>query len=118
MMNFKGKQIYLACGATDMRNSIEGLSSAVESRFKLSPMTEAIFVFCNASRNRLKILEWDGDGFWIHYKWLERGKFPWADESGGEKTMTLTQKELDYLLGVGKVKLKFERINYSDRITV
>ena len=118
MMNFKGKQIYLACGATDMRNSIDGLSAAVRSRFEVNPMSNAIFIFCNGMKDRLKILEWDGDGFWLHYKRLERGSFPWPDESGGEKTMALTQRELEYLLSGEKLRLKFARIDYSERITV
>jgi transposase len=117
-MNFKGKAIYLACGDTDMRNSIDGLTSVVESSFKLSPMSNAIFVFCNAGRNRLKILEWDGDGFWVHYKRLERGKFPWPDASNGESTMSLSPQELEYLLGGEKLKLKLARLDYSERISV
>lgn len=118
MMNFKGKAVYLACGATDMRNNIDGLSAAVERSFNLSPMSNAIFVFCNGKRNKLKILEWDGDGFWLHYKRLERGVFPWPSKSNGESTMTLSQQELEYLLSGEKLKLKFARIDYAKRISI
>jgi transposase len=85
MLNFKGKSIYLACEATDMRSNIDGLASVVQNSFKLTPTSDAVFVFCNATRDRLKILEWDGDGFWLHYKRLERGRFPWPDKSDDEK---------------------------------
>ena len=115
MMNFKGKRIYLACGATDMRNSIDGLAAVVQNSLGLTAASNAIFVFCNASRDRLKILEWDSDGFWLHYKRLERGRFPWPEVSGNEKTMTLSMSELEYLLGGEKLKLKFDRIDYSGR---
>jgi len=115
MLDFKGKRIYLACGATDMRNNIGGLSAVVQNSFKLTPTSDAIFVFCNAGRNRLKILEWDGDGFWLHYKRLERGRFPWPQKSGGEKTMALSRQELEYLLGGEKLKLRFNRIDFSGR---
>ena len=118
MLNFKGKQIYLACGATDMRNNIDGLAASVQNRFKLTPTSDAIFVFCNGARDKLKILEWDGDGFWLHYKRLERGRFPWPEKSGNEKTMTLNQRELEYLLGGSKLKLRFERIDYGGHVTV
>ena len=118
MLSFKGKQIYLACGATDMRNNIDGLAAVVQNRFKLSPTSNGVFVFCNAMKDRLKILEWDGDGFWLHYKRLERGRFPWPEASGVEKSMTLSQRELEYLLSGEKLRLKFDRIDYSGRALV
>ena len=116
--SYKGKDIYLACGATDMRNEIDGLAAVVQSSFKLTPASNAIFIFCNASRDRLKILEWDGDGFWLHYKRLERGRFPWPEKSGDEKTMMLSQHELEQLLGESKLRQKFDRIDYSGRALV
>ena len=57
MMRFQGKKIYLACGSTDMRKAINGLAAMVEYSFQLDPFTEALFIFCNGSRDRLKILE-------------------------------------------------------------
>jgi transposase len=65
----------LACGKTDMRKGINGLSALVEIGYNLDPFGDALFVFSNGIRTRLKILEWDGDGFWLHLKRLERGRF-------------------------------------------
>lgn len=62
MLSFTGKRVYLACGKTDMRKQINGLAELVASSFRLDPFDEAIFVFCNGHRDRIKILEWDGDG--------------------------------------------------------
>ena len=118
MLTFKGKEIYLACGATNMQNGIDGLAAVVQNSFRLTAASNAIFVFCNAGRNKIKILEWDGDGFWLHYKRLERGRFPWPERSGDEKTMTLSQQELEYLLGGAKLKLRFDRIDFAGRVTV
>jgi len=101
-----------------MSAGIDALSSVVQSRFKLTPTSDAIFVFCNAGRDKLKILEWDGDGFWLHYKRLERGRFPWPEKSGDEKTMTLSHRELEYLLEGSKLKQRFERIDYGGRAFV
>jgi transposase len=67
--------IYLACGDTDMRKSINGLVSLVGNSFELDPFKEALFVFCNRQHNRLKILTWEDNGFWLHFKRLERGHF-------------------------------------------
>jgi len=65
MLRLEGKRVYLACGRTDMRKSIDGLAMIVESSFRLDPFSGALFVFCNRRRDRIKILEWDGDGFWV-----------------------------------------------------
>lgn len=63
-----GKRIYLACGATDLRKSIDALSAIARESFHLDPYSDTIFVFCNRNRDIVKILEWDGDGFWLHMK--------------------------------------------------
>jgi len=75
MLRFGEKKVYLACGVTDMRKSINGLSAIVENSFKLNPFDEAVFVFCNRSRDRVKILMWDHDGYWLYFKRLEKGHF-------------------------------------------
>ena len=114
MLNMAGKRVFLACGQTDMRKQINGLSAIVESSFKLDPFDGALFVFCNRSRDRIKILEWDGDGFWLYFKRLEKGRFKWPAE-GEEATMTLTGEELSYLLGGTQVELKLKRNTVLER---
>jgi len=112
MLKFEG-QVYLACGKTDMRKSINGLMAIVEGSFKLSPFDGALFVFCNGHRDRIKILEWDGDGFWLYFKRLEKGHFRWpAAESA---TMTLTGDELSTLLNGTRVELKLKRNEVFER---
>ena len=108
MLSVTGRRIYLACGHTDMRKSINGLSAIIESGFQLNPFDSALFVFCNRSRDRLKILEWDTDGFWIYFKRLEKGHFQWPTASD-ERTMTLSQDEFEHLIGSTKVIQKIRR---------
>jgi len=114
MLSFEGKSIYLACGVTDMRKSINGLMMLVENNFNLDPFADAIFVFCNRKRDRLKILEWDGDGFWLYFKRLEKGHFRWP-QLGDDPTMTLSDRELSVLLGGVKVELKLKRNEVLER---
>jgi transposase len=112
-MNEK-RHVYLACGYTDMRKSINGLMNIVQASFLLDPFSEDLFVFCNRNRDRLKILEWDGDGFWLYFKRLEKGHFRWP--TAGEKaTMTLTGEELKMLLGGVRVELKIRRNEVFER---
>ena len=114
MLNLSGKRVYLACGGTDMRKSINGLTAIVEGSFELDPFDGALFVFCNRSRNRVKIIEWDGDGFWLYFKRLEKGHFRWP-EPGDEATMTLTGEELSFLLGGTRIELKLKRTEVFER---
>lgn len=76
-------QVYLALGPTDLRKSIDGLALIVKERFKLDPFSRNLYVFCNRKRDKIKILEWDTSGFWLHYKRLEKDKFRWPDNIEG-----------------------------------
>ena len=58
-------RVYLACGSTDMRKSIDGLAAMVSFGFKLDVFGDSLFVFCNRGRDKLKILYWDTNGFWL-----------------------------------------------------
>jgi len=114
MLMLEGKRVFLACGATDMRKSINGLSVIVEYCLKLNPYDGALFVFCNRNRDRIKILEFDVDGFWLHFKRLEKGRFRWP-APGEDATMALSGEELAYLLGGTRVELKLKRTDIFSR---
>ena len=114
LLNLSGKKVYLACGKTDMRKSINGLSEIVVNSFNLDLFGGALFVFCNGCRNRLKILVWDGDGFWLLFKRLEKGRFRWP-AAHSEATLTLTAEELSILLGGARVELKLRRNEVFER---
>ena len=92
-------RIYLAVGATDMRKGFEGLYGLVRDRLQGSPLSGHVFLFCNAARNRLKLLVWDGSGLWICAKKLSRGRFCWPQPRAGEVKVVLSHEELAMLLG-------------------
>ena len=75
-------RVYLALGATDMRKGFEGLHGLVRQRLELDPLSGHLFLFCNRSRTRLKVLFWDGSGLWVCAKRLEKGRFSWPQVSG------------------------------------
>jgi transposase len=91
------QQVYLACGSTDMRKSIDGLATLAATQFDIDPFSECWFVFCNRDRDRLKILHWDHNGFWLHYRRLEKGRFKWPkDNTTGP--LPITRRQLQWLL--------------------
>jgi transposase len=89
--------IYLACGATDLRKSIDGLAALVCQAYQLDPFTESLFVFCNKDRDKIKILRWDHNGFWLYYKRLERGRFGWP-ASADPPVKSVSRRQLGWLL--------------------
>jgi transposase len=114
MIEIADKPVYLACGATDMRKSINGLSILVQSTFKLDAFSGALFVFCNRSKTHIKILEWDSDGFWLHLKRLERGRFIWPDTYTEGPTMILSAGELAQMLSATKLERKLRRSEVTE----
>ena len=88
--------VYLVCGYTDMRKSIDGLTSIVQQQFRLNPFVRGIFLFCGRRRDRLKALYWEGDGFVLLYKRLDNGKFQWPRTE--TEALLLTPQQRRWLL--------------------
>lgn len=95
--NSRIHQVYLALGATDLRKSIDGLALIVQERFNLDPFSRNLYVFCNRKRDKIKILEWDTSGFWLHYKRLEKDRFSWPDEISGTH-ISIDERSFRWLL--------------------
>ena len=89
-------RVFLATGATDMRNSIDGLASLVKHQFKLDPFSNSLFVFCNRQKDKIKVLHWTATGFTLWYKRLERGKFRWPDNT--DEVITVSDRQFSWLL--------------------
>ncbi len=66
---------YLYAKPTDMRKSFDGLIGLVQNQMEFKATGGDVFIFINRRRDRIKLLIWNGDGFWIHYKRLEKGTF-------------------------------------------
>lgn len=89
--------VYLVTGATDMRKSIDGLAIIVSECLELDPLSSSLFVFCNRQRDKIKILRWDGTGFWLYYKRLEKSRFQWPTHFH-DGHLSLTRQQLNWLL--------------------
>lgn len=86
-----GVRVYLAAGITDMRCGISGLCARAKRSLEEDPASGAVFVFRGRMGDRLKILHWDGQGFCLYYKVLERGHFPWPKATEGKVALTPAQ---------------------------
>ena len=84
-------RVYLACGAVDMRKGIDGLAALAQASLRQNPASGAVFAFRGRRGDRLKLLFWDGQGFCLFYKVLERGRFPWPSAADGAARLTAAQ---------------------------
>ena len=97
MLIFKPSKIYISSANVDMRKSIDGLSSIVEQKFQLDMFSDAMFVFHNRHCDKIKILYWDGDGFCLLYKRMEREKFRFPRHISDE-VYSITKEDLSWLM--------------------
>lgn len=109
MFNYHEYKVFLACGKTDMRKSINGLCEIVQHNFMLDPTEKVIFAFCNRQRNRVKLLVWEENGFWVHFKRLEKGSITWPEPSDEEATMNVTLADFENLIKAPGVRQKIKR---------
>jgi len=89
--------IYLVTGTTDLRKGMDGYAHIVQDKLKLDPFSNSIFIFCNRQHNKIKVLTYNLNGFWLHYKRLDKGTFKWLKESK-DGQVTITEKQLRWLL--------------------
>ena len=89
-------RVFLALAPVDGRKSFNGLSALVQETLEQEPTSGFLFVFTNKSRNRLKILFWDGSGLCLLCKRLERGTYAWPGGEGPSRS--LRPEELQLLI--------------------
>ena len=101
--------IFLHTQPTDMRKGFDGLSGIVREQFKADPLDGSLFIFINRRRDRMKILHWDGTGFWLYYKLLEAGTFEVVESHATDGRIKIDATELVMLLGGVSLKSSTRR---------
>lgn len=87
--------IWLHREPVDFRKSINGLAALVQQSLSLDPLGGGVFAFTNRRRDRIKLLLWDRNGFWLLMKRLEADRFVWPRAS---TVVELTVEQLHWLL--------------------
>ncbi|MET3228593.1 UNVERIFIED_ORG: transposase [Burkholderia sp. 1263] len=99
----------------DFRKSINGLAAIVEQSMKLDPFARAVYVFSNQRRDRIKMLLWDRNGFWLLMKRLEQDRFVWPRK---EAVLMLGTEQLHWLLeGIDIEAMRAHPRRYYQRVT-
>lgn len=96
-------KIFVCREPVDMRLGIDGLAQRVGPLFAADPLSGHVFAFLGKRRNRIKLLYWDRNGFWLAYKRLERGRFPQAGTLA-QRGLTLLELRA-YLEGIDLTRM-------------
>ncbi len=101
-------RIFAATEPIDFRKGFDGLVQIVRDGFGEDPFAGDLFCFFNRRRDRVKVLVWDRNGFWLHYKRLERGTFERVD--GSSKRIEIDRARISMLLeGIDTKSTRFRR---------
>jgi transposase len=94
----------------DMRKGFNGLCGLVRNEFLQNPLSGDIFIFINRPRNRIKLLHWQGDGFAIYYKRLEKGTYEMPEINSTSASIELDAQQLLLILeGISLLSVKKRR---------
>jgi len=91
-------RVLVAVEPADFRRGIDGLARTCREALGSDPFSGVVFVFRNRRRTALRILVYDGQGFWLCYKRLSRGRFSWWPSCANEAATPLEAHELQVLL--------------------
>jgi transposase len=94
-------RILLAVEPVDFRKGIDGLTQVCRQQLKSDPFQGAMFIFASRRRKALKILVYDGQGYWLCQKRLSQGRFKWWPQAGQEPTQGLDIHQVQLLLWNG-----------------
>ena len=119
MLNLTNEtSIFAYTGVTDMRKGFNGLSGIVREEFQSDPTDGSLFLFINRRRDRMKLLYFEGGGFWLYYHLLESGTFEKLKSAPGSCQLRMDATELSMLLsGVSLVASQQRRKRYSGKST-
>jgi transposase len=94
-------RILVAVEPADFRKGIDGLARVCRDVLRQDPFSGYVFVFGNRRRKAIKVLIYDGQGFWLCQKRLSKGRFPWWPRNGSQATERLQAHQLVVLLSAG-----------------
>ena len=94
-------KILVAIEPADFRRGIDGLARLCQQALDEDPFAGAVFVFRNRKATALKVLMYDGQGFWLCHKRLSQGRFPWRPSETDAAAQPLAAHQLSVLLAAG-----------------
>ncbi len=94
-------KILVAVEPVDFRCGIDGLARLCRDTLQHDPFLGVVFVFRNRPGTAIKVLTYDGQGFWLCHKRLSQGRFPWWPSAGDNGSQRVAAHELSVLFSAG-----------------
>jgi len=104
---------YLYTGPADMRKGFDSLSGLVTSCMQLNVLSGSVFIFLNKKHNQVKMLLWEGDGFAIYYKRLEKGTYELPAIDDKNDSLSISSQQLQFILQGISLKSIRRRTRYQ-----
>lgn len=111
------RRVFVCTSPVDFRKQHDGLVAIAHDKLASDPLDGSLFAFFNRRRDRIKLLLWDSNGFWLFYKRLEQGTFERLREVGSTR-LEITRGELSMLLDGIDVKASKKRKHFADEVHV
>jgi transposase len=103
-------------GPTDMRKGFDSLSGIVTGLMHFDPLSSDVYIFINRRRTQLKLLQWEGDGFAIYYKRLEKGTYELPCKQEEECCATISAVQLQMIFQGLSADKKYQRKRYQHEV--
>ena len=93
-----------------MRKGFDSLSGIVTANMKQAVLSGAVFIFFNKKKNQVKLLLWEGDGFALYYKRLEKGTYQLPAYTAGSPALSITHQQLHLILqGISLQQVRYRK---------
>jgi|SRR3954451_13124199 transposase len=104
---------YLYSNATDMRKGFDSLSGIIASQMQLNALNGSVFIFINKKHNQIKLLLWEGDGFALYHKRLEKGTYELPCVTENSHSINISAQQLHLILEGISLKSVCKRKRYQ-----
>lgn len=98
LFHYQIREYHLYIHSIDMRKGIDSLAGLVTNDLQKDPLTGDLFIFLNKRRNQIKLLHWQGDGFAVFLKRLEKGIYEIPSYDNGSKSSLIKSEQLLFIL--------------------
>jgi len=109
-------QYYLYTVNTDMRKGFDSLSGIVTSQMQFNILSKDVYIFINRRHTQIKLLQWEGDGFAVYYKRLERGSYTLPAAEPQQYCIRITKTQLQMMFDGISMKRRYRCKRYQHNL--